>query len=416
MAAEMEMGYWKIRGLGAVLRMVLEYKEAKYKEFQCATGDEWFGGRKPEILKKNPLANLPYIVDGDVCVCQTNAVMLYLGDKFDMNGSDEKAKLRNNELLCEIYDVRNGMLDVVYAFKKVNRTVEEFNESAAKLSDAPPFGKFEAVLEFYGGDWFVSPAGPCEVGRHRLPLLHLFLGHSSELLNLNQTMAAEMEMGYWKIRGLGAVLRMVLEYKEAKYKEFQCATGEEWFGGRKPDILKMNPLANLPYIVDGDVCVCQTNAVMLYLGDKFDMNGPDEKTKLRNNELLCEIYDVRNGVIELVYAFKKVNRTVEEFNESAAKLSEAPPFGKFEAMLDFYGGDWFVSPAGPCVADFHIWEMLDQHKMLAEKVGKEPVLDKFPKCKAFYDRFRALPTLQKYFASEAYKLPVNNPIANAYFQ
>ncbi|CAE8594174.1 unnamed protein product [Polarella glacialis] len=229
-------------------------------------------------------------------------------------------------------------------------------------------------------------------------------------------MAAEMEMGYWKIRGLGAVLRMILEYKEAKYKEFQCATGDEWFGGRKPDILKLNPLANLPYIVDGDVCVCQTNAVMLYLGDKYDMNGSDEKTKLRNNELLCEIYDVRNGMLELVYAFKKVNRTVEEFNENAAKLSEAPPFGKFEAMLDFYGGDWFVSPSGPCVADFHIWEMLDQHKMLAEKVGKEPVLDKFPKCKAFYDRFHALPTLQKYFGSEAYKLPVNNPIANAYFQ
>ena len=24
---------------------------------------------------------------------------------------------------------------------------------------------------------------------------------------------------------------------------------------------EMNPLANLPYIVDGDTCVCQTNAV-----------------------------------------------------------------------------------------------------------------------------------------------------------
>ena len=26
---------------------------------------------------------------------------------------------------------------------------------------------------------------------------------------------------------------------------------------------EMNPLANLPYIVDGDKCVCQTNAVRI---------------------------------------------------------------------------------------------------------------------------------------------------------
>jgi len=229
---------------------------------------------------------------------------------------------------------------------------------------------------------------------------------------------AEMEFGYWKIRGLGAVFRMMLEYKEVAFKDVQYG-GEDapdWFGGRKPEILKINPLANLPYLVDGDICVCQTNAILNYLADKYGLNGVDQKSKIRNQELICEIYDVRNAMIDLVYPFRNVIRSQEEFEQNAAKKVDEPPFAKFEACMNLYGGDWFASADGPCTCDFHIWEMLDQHKLLAEKLGKPPLLDAFPKCKAFYERFRALPTLQKYFASDSYKLDINNAGAGAYFK
>ena len=232
--------------------------------------------------------------------------------------------------------------------------------------------------------------------------------------------SAPMEFGYWKIRGLGAVFRMLLEYKEAKYEDKQYCTGEDWFKQRKPAILKMNPLANLPYLVDGDVCVCQTNAILQYLGEKFGLYGASAAQKIRTEELLCEIYDVRNGMIDLVYPFKNVCRDKGEFDVKAEGIVKSPPFAKFEAILNFKdnasGGKWFVLADGPGVADFHIWEMLDQHKMLAERIGGEPVLDKFPKCKAFYEAFRALPTLQKYFASDDYTtMDINNKIANTYF-
>ncbi|CAE7366227.1 PGA [Symbiodinium sp. CCMP2592] len=232
--------------------------------------------------------------------------------------------------------------------------------------------------------------------------------------------AAPMEFGYWKIRGLGSVFRMLFEYKEAKYEDKQYETGEDWFKGRKPAILEMNPLANLPYLVDGDKCVCQTNAILHYLGDKYGLNGSTDAQKVRTEELLAEIYDVRNGMIDLVYPFKNATRDEAEFKTKAEGLSGSPPFGKFEAILGFKdnasGGKWFVLADGPGVADFHIWEMLDQHKMLAEKMGAAPILEKFPKCKAFYEAFRALPTLQKYFASDAYKLDINNKIAGPYFR
>ncbi|CAL1155452.1 unnamed protein product [Cladocopium goreaui] len=200
------------------------------------------------------------------------------------------------------------------------------------------------------------------------------------------------------------VFRMILEYKEAKYVDKQYANGEEWFKDRKPAILALNPLANLPYLVDGDTCVCQTNAIMSYLGDKFDMNGTTEAQKIRTQELLCEIYDVRNSMIDLVYPFKNVTRTKEEFDTNAKAKVGKPPFAKFENLLAFKdnlsGGKWFVLQDGPGVADFHIWEMLDQHKMLSERIGGPDIFAEFPKCKAFYDAFKALPTLKNYFASE----------------
>jgi len=223
-----------------------------------------------------------------------------------------------------------------------------------------------------------------------------------------------MEFGYWQIRGLGAVFRMLFEYKQADCKDSQYATMDEWFQNSKPRILELNPLANLPYLVDGDVCICQTNAILIYLGEKFGMEGKDAAKKRLNNELLMEIYDVRNGMIDLVYPFKQSTRDQAEFDEKAAKLSDGPPFGKFEAILTKYDTDYFCG-AEPCTSDFHIWEMLDQHKMLGEKIGKGNVLEKFPKCAAFYDRFRALPTLQKYFDSPSYKLPINNQGAGPYF-
>ena len=233
--------------------------------------------------------------------------------------------------------------------------------------------------------------------------------------------AAPMEFGYWKIRGLGAVFRMIFEYKEAKYIDKQYLD-EDWFQGRKPAILAMNPLANLPYLVDGDRCICQTNAILSYLGEKYGMNGATEEQRIRTQELLCEIYDVRNTMIYLVYPHKNVARSKEEFQTQAEAIVGKAPFAKFEHLLSFKdnlsGGKWFVLQDGPGVADFHIWEMLDQYKLLSERIGGPDIFVNFPKCKAFYEAFRALPSLQSYFASEAYtKMDMNcgPPVANAHF-
>lgn len=208
---------------------------------------------------------------------------------------------------------------------------------------------------------------------------------------------------------------MIFEYKEVKYTDHIYATGAEWFKEDKPKILEKNVLANLPYVTCGNDTICQTNACLSYIGNKLRLNGNGYKARMLNEQLLCEIYDVRNKVINLSYPFMNVARDEEEHKKESTKQLESNPFAKFEAVLEKEGTDYFCGKA-PCTCDFHIWEMLDQHTLLAKKHSAGDVFEKIPKCKAFYDRFRALPSLQKYFDSEAYKFPVNNPIANAYFQ
>jgi len=224
----------------------------------------------------------------------------------------------------------------------------------------------------------------------------------------------EVEMGYWNTRGLGAIIRMILEYKGVKYTGTQYSSIESWFVEGKPKIMEKNPLANLPYVIAGDVCVCQSNAILGFLGTRLRLGGNNTPDRLKNEQLISEITDVWNDRMNLVYPFKQECRTEDEFKAKAEKTCDDPPFKKFEAWLEFYKTDYFVG-SKPCTCDFHIWEQLDHNRLLAEKMGKPNILEKFPLCKAFYDRFRALESLQKYFESDDYKLNVNNPLGATYF-
>ncbi|KAJ8602609.1 hypothetical protein CTAYLR_009538 [Chrysophaeum taylorii] len=221
-----------------------------------------------------------------------------------------------------------------------------------------------------------------------------------------------MEIGYWAIRGLGAPLRMMATYGGLEYKDSQYSSGEAWFKEHKPRILGMNPLANLPYVVDGDKCICQSNATMVHIGEKIGIYEG-----LRDLELLVEIFDLRNAVVDLAYPFRKVARDQAEFEVAAeAHLGKVAPkqYAKLEAVLE-KNGTLYMLKDTPSVCDFHVWEMLDQHESLALKFNHPSPLIPFPKLKRLHDTLKADPKLKPYFDSDKYKLPINNPLGGAYF-
>lgn len=224
----------------------------------------------------------------------------------------------------------------------------------------------------------------------------------------------EVEFGCWCIRDLGAPCRMALEYAGASYTDTGHRDGESFYGRRTQEILKRSPLPGLPYLIDGKVTVCHVNSVLQYIGEKYNLSGDTPEARRHNDQLLCEVYEVRNNMVDLVYPSRNYSRNQEEYETNARELCRVLPFAKFEEILA-QGGTGFLSGGKPLTADFHLWEMLDQHKLLAESLGISNIFSSSPHIKAFYDRVRGQPKLEKYFASDAYSLPINKSLQGVYF-
>merc|ERR1711957_381297 len=111
--------------------------------------------------------------------------------------------------------------------------------------------------------------------------------------------AMVMEVGYWKIRGLGAPLRMMCAFKEEEVTHYAANSGEMWFGSKKPELAASNSLINLPFIVDGEQVITQSNSCMLYLGQKLQIDAP--ANAIKNHQALDQVMDLRNDVIKIVY-------------------------------------------------------------------------------------------------------------------
>ena len=102
-----------------------------------------------------------------------------------------------------------------------------------------------------------------------------------------------MRVGYWSIRGLGAPCRMMTMYAGVKVKfdiyDVVPKTGgwdaSSWFTPKK-ELKKINPLMNLPYVIDGDIIVNQTNAVLTYLGRKLGLWGKSPSECVACEQLL----------------------------------------------------------------------------------------------------------------------------------
>jgi len=222
--------------------------------------------------------------------------------------------------------------------------------------------------------------------------------------------------GYWKIRGLGAAARMMLEYAGVEYEDVQYDDGAKWFKEDKPKLAKKNPLINLPYLCDGDVVISHSNSIYMYLGDRLGLTPKEEAARLLDNQALMECADIRNALMDLVYPFRNVCRSQEEHEVQRGKVLETNlpnSYAKLEAALEMSGTP-FMGGETPGPSDFHIFEMIDQHEKMAAQVNAASPIEAFPKLKTMYNKFFDMPQLKKYFASEAYQLDMNNRMATPY--
>ncbi|XP_034270675.1 glutathione S-transferase 2-like [Pantherophis guttatus] len=215
----------------------------------------------------------------------------------------------------------------------------------------------------------------------------------------------EATLGYWNIRGLAHSIRLLLEYTKTPYKEKRYVLG----GKVENNELKSNvgmlgivptmdmtewtsvkeklglDFPNLPYLIDGDKKISQSNAILRYIARKHKMCGETEEETIRMDMLENHLMDFRMGFAKLCYS--------PDFEKLKPEYLELLP-GKLKQFSQFLGDRQWFADRKLTYIDFIAYDALDVHQMLDPKC-----LDQFPNLKEFLHRFEALEMIAPYLES-----------------
>jgi len=217
--------------------------------------------------------------------------------------------------------------------------------------------------------------------------------------------AGKIKLGYWDIRGLAEPIRLLLRYVEADWEDvlYSCGDGPDfdkscWFDNKFSLGLDF---PNLPYLIDGDVKLTQTFCIMRYIAEKFGMTPATAEEKYRSDLIEQFGNDFNMMHVRLSYS------PMEAFNKNKAGVVEKAQF-MLQQMSDFLADRPFFAGSNITAADFYIYEALDRFNCLSPGFVTQANMQGYIK------RFEALPTLQSYFNSDAFKnrMPLNNKMAS----
>ncbi|KAM6044257.1 glutathione S-transferase 2-like [Chlamydotis macqueenii] len=210
-------------------------------------------------------------------------------------------------------------------------------------------------------------------------------------------------LGYWDIRGLAHAIRLLLEHTETPYQEKRYRIGSapdfdlsDWT--KEKEKLGLD-FPNLPYLIDGNTKLTQSNAILRYIARKHKMCGETEEEKLRVDLLENQIMDLRMSFAQMCYSadFEKLK---------PAFLEQLP--GKLRDLSRFLGSrKWFAGEKLTFV-DFLAYDVLDRLHMF---VPNCPELQ--GNLGQFLQRFEALEKISAYMRSGRFlRTPIFAPTAH----
>jgi len=215
---------------------------------------------------------------------------------------------------------------------------------------------------------------------------------------------APMILGYWDIRGLAQPIRLLLEFTGAEWEDKLYACGPPpdydktcWFGVKES--LGFD-FPNLPYLIDGDVKMTQTQAILRYIARKYGLVGNTDEEQIRVDMVQAEWADFMSQFTGMCYS-----------PDFAAKkdgyLTGVLPT-KLKRLSDFLGDRPYFAGSNVTFVDFLMYEALDQHKML------EPTcLQNSKNLEGFVERIAKQEKIAAFLKSPKYiNYPLNNKMAS----
>jgi len=203
----------------------------------------------------------------------------------------------------------------------------------------------------------------------------------------------EVTLGYWAVRGRGAVVRELLAYCGIPFKNKLYHTGKQWFEGDK-DKLGLN-LPNLPYLIDGDKIFTESNAMLHYIpikaGKRELLGDTDEK--------FIDVQIYFSFGLDIINEFNRIYFGVDN-EKPEVKFAESISNGFLKKKLeiinkDMKGKEWqtgFLS-----IADFQLFEIVDLlHVIDASK------LEPYEHLVSFRKRFMEIPQIKAHLESDQF--------------
>ncbi|XP_075553474.1 glutathione S-transferase Mu 2-like [Dermacentor variabilis] len=215
---------------------------------------------------------------------------------------------------------------------------------------------------------------------------------------------APLVLGYWDIRGRAQAIRNLFAYVGVEYEDKRYSHGsgpvpsrEEWLA----DKYKLGlDFPNLPYLIDGEVRLSQSFAIMRYLGRKHGLMPKDEDTERRVDMIEIKVMDIARRMAALCY---DKNYTDDKRHKLLADVADT--LRQFEACVIKYGP--FSAGTSVTYMDFLLQDILEAVKIL----GPTSFPKNYPFLVKYCESVAALPGLKEYLASDRFKAW---PICSAY--
>ncbi|XP_078342174.1 glutathione S-transferase Mu 1-like [Oculina patagonica] len=209
-------------------------------------------------------------------------------------------------------------------------------------------------------------------------------------------------LGYWDIRGLAEPIRLLLHYTETEFKDELYEVGDAPDFSREAWTSVKYTLGldfpNLPYYLDGDTKISQSNAILRHIARKHDLCGSTEEEKIRVDVAENQLVDFRDKFTDLCY-----NSNFENLKDDYIKNVKS----SLKQLSDFLGERKFLAGEKITFVDFVLFETMDHHRIF------EPsLLEPHKNLQEFVKRIEELPTVAAYRKSDRFKArPINNKIA-----
>lgn len=231
---------------------------------------------------------------------------------------------------------------------------------------------------------------------------------------------AELELGYWGIRGLAQPIRFLLAASGVPFSEIRFGVNEsgrllskddegiDWQNHRSTLDL---PFPNIPFLIDSNktpnIEITQSNAILKYLARRFDFYGENERERVEIDVLQEEAYDFRNKIVKTAYTLG------DDYADAYKNFTDVdiPRYlDGFDRYLKNKGSIKFFVGERTSLVDFVLYELIWQ----ASHMVPGSVTRSFrSQLHGFILSFEKQPKIAAYMASSDYlKSPINSPWAS----